>query len=183
GVPWGGAFNPSIPTLDMNDVERVEVLKGAAPVMYGATSFVGVVQLLHYPAGEAANTADVAGGLYGSARGDISLAPPSTPDFRQSLALDGQSIGFADRRESVSDGQLLYRAALDIGPGTLRIDADTTVVRDIPPSPVLRIGTNFVTPPNANFNPADAVIDENRYHGDLGWTQKTGVGDWDSLFS
>lgn len=53
GVPWGGAFNPAISTLDMNDIDRVEVLKGAAPVMYGATSFVGVVQFLHYPAGQA----------------------------------------------------------------------------------------------------------------------------------
>ena len=46
GVPWGGAFNPMITTLDMNDVQRIEVLKGAAPVMCGATSFVGVVQTI-----------------------------------------------------------------------------------------------------------------------------------------
>lgn len=185
GVPWGGAFNPSIPTLDMNDVERVEVLKGAAPVMYGATSFVGVVQLLHYPAGEAANQADIAGGAYGSARGDISLVLPSTSDFRQSLALDGQGVGFADSRESVSDGQFLYRAALAIGPGTLRMDAATTIDRDAPPSPVLRAGTGLaaVTPINANFNPANAAIDNNTYHGDIGWTQPTGVGAWDSLLS
>ena len=185
GVPWGGAFNPSIPTLDMNDVERIEVLKGAAPVMYGATSFVGVVQLLHYPAGEAANTAGIAAGLYGSARGDISLTLPSTSAFRQSLALEGQSTGFADRRENVSDGQSLYRAAFDIGPGTLRIDADTTIERDVPPSPVLRAGTGLaaVTPLNANFNPADAAIDNNTYHGDIGWSQPTGIGAWDSLIS
>src|ERR1043165_5816602 len=30
GIPWGGAFNPSISTLDLNNVERIEVLKGAA---------------------------------------------------------------------------------------------------------------------------------------------------------
>src|ERR1700752_4814150 len=69
GVPWGGAFNPMITTLDFNDVSRVEVLKGAAPVMYGATSFVGGVQALHSPAGEAANQVDIAYGTYGSARG------------------------------------------------------------------------------------------------------------------
>src|SRR5215468_1492282 len=39
GIPWGGAFNPAITSLNLNDVERIEVLKGAAPVMYGATSF------------------------------------------------------------------------------------------------------------------------------------------------
>ena len=56
-VPWGGAFNPAITTLNLNDVQRVEVLKGAAPVMFGATSFVGVVHVLHYPAGEASDVA------------------------------------------------------------------------------------------------------------------------------
>src|SRR5207237_4968136 len=123
GVPWGGAFNPALSTLDMNNVERIEVLKGAAPVMYGATSFVGVVQVLHYPAGKAANQVDLEAGSYGSARGDLSLVLPSSGDVRESLALDGQSIGFTDKRENVSDGQLLYRSALDIGPGTLRVDA------------------------------------------------------------
>ena len=55
GVPWGGAFNPAIPALNFDDVQRIEVLKGSAPVAFGATSFVGVIQVLHYPAGEAAN--------------------------------------------------------------------------------------------------------------------------------
>jgi outer membrane receptor protein involved in Fe transport len=49
GVPWGGAFNPMISTLNLNDVERIEVLKGAAPVMFGATSFIGVIHVLHQP--------------------------------------------------------------------------------------------------------------------------------------
>src|SRR6266566_4191439 len=40
GVPWGGAFNPAITSLSLTDVERIEVLRGPAPVTYGATSFV-----------------------------------------------------------------------------------------------------------------------------------------------
>src|SRR5215469_11966774 len=73
-VPWGGAFNPAITTLNLNDVERVEVLKGSAPVMYGATSFVGVVQVLHYPAGQASQQASIAVGSYGSARAAAAFA-------------------------------------------------------------------------------------------------------------
>src|SRR5215475_1676326 len=34
GVPWGGAFNPALTTLDLNDIERVEVMRGPAPVTY-----------------------------------------------------------------------------------------------------------------------------------------------------
>jgi prepilin-type processing-associated H-X9-DG protein len=185
GIPWGGAFNPAISTVDLNDVDRIEVMKGSAPVMYGATSFVGVVQILHYPAGQAAQQMDVGVGSYGSARGDLSMVLPGTDTFRESLSLDGESVGFADKRENVSDGQFLYRAADDIGSGTLRFDTDLTFVHDVPPSPVIRIGTGItpLIPINANFNPADAEISENKYQGDIGWTQPTALGTWDTLAS
>src|SRR5947209_13960755 len=51
GVPWGGAFNPALPSLDLANVDRIEILRGSAPVMYGATSFLGVVHVIHPPAG------------------------------------------------------------------------------------------------------------------------------------
>jgi iron complex outermembrane receptor protein len=185
GVPWGGAFNPAISTLDLTDVERVEVLKGAAPVMYGATSFVGVVQVLHYPAGEAADWAEAAYGSYDSFRGSAAFALPGSADYAQSLALAGDSLGFADKREQVRDGKLLYRGALQTGRGTLRLDADVTVVDDVPPSPVVRAGMhlNDITPRNANYNPADATIDETRYYLALGYTQTTPLGVWDTTLS
>ena len=47
GVPWGGAFNPALGTLSLDDVERIEVLRGPAPVTYGATSFVGAIHVVH----------------------------------------------------------------------------------------------------------------------------------------
>jgi outer membrane receptor protein involved in Fe transport len=185
GVPWGGAFNPTITSLDLSDVSRVEVLKGAAPVMYGATSFVGVVQVLHYPAGQATNEANVGMGEYGSARGDASFVLPGATNFRQSLSIDGQSLGFSDRREGVADAQLLYRSALDAGAGTLTIDADLTIVRDQPPSPINRDGAALTSliPIDANFNPADARIDQNQYHVALGYSRTTPLGQWDTLVS
>src|ERR1019366_10171982 len=47
GIPWGGAFNPAIASLSLRDVERIEVLRGPAPVTFGATSFVGVIHVVH----------------------------------------------------------------------------------------------------------------------------------------
>src|SRR5579862_3965344 len=91
GVPWGGAFNPAITTFDLNDVQRIEVLKGAAPVMFGATSFVGVVQALHYPAGQASNEVDIAYGNHDSWSGSAALALPQSGDYKQSFAIDGQN--------------------------------------------------------------------------------------------
>jgi iron complex outermembrane recepter protein len=185
GVPWGGAFNPGITTLDFNDIERIEILKGSAPVMYGATSFVGVVHAIHYPAGEAANEADAAYGNYGSVKGSTSFVLPQVGDWRESLAADGESLGFADAREIVSNEHALYRGEGDLGPGKLRVDADLTFVRDVPPSPVIRVGTGLttLTPINANFNPADAKIDEDKYHLAVGYSLPTAWGAWDTLAS
>jgi len=184
-IPWGGAFNPAITTLDLNDVERIEVLKGAAPVMYGATSFVGVVQVLHYPAGEASNTADLALGSYGSARGSAAFALPAWQGYRHSFSAEGESIGFADAREKVSDGHLRYRGALALGGGELRLDANLSIVRDVPPSPLIRVGGALtpLTPLNANFNPADAAINEDEYQLAIGYSLTTSWGKWDTLVS
>ena len=184
-VPWGGAFNPAITTLNLNDVQRIEVLKGAAPVMYGATSFVGVVHVLHYPAGQASNTADVALGSYGSVRGSAAFVLPEWDGYRHSFAADAEHLGFADDREKVSDGQLLYRGALKLGAGELRLDANVSIVRDVPPSPVIREGTALTTrtPLNANFNPADAALDENKYQLAIGYSLPTSWGTWDTLAS
>lgn len=185
GVPWGGAYNPAITTLNLTDVERVEVLKGAAPVMYGATSFVGVIHAIHYPAGSAANEADVAYGNYGSWRAAVSGALPTIGGLRQSIAVDGERVGFADPRESVADGRALYRAALDVGGGELTLDIDLTHVHDVPSSPVLRVGDGLTaaTPINANFNPADARIDEDKYHVAVGYSLPTAWGRWETLAS
>jgi len=37
GVPWGGALQPGGSDPGSHDVERIEIMKGAAPVMFGAT--------------------------------------------------------------------------------------------------------------------------------------------------
>jgi outer membrane receptor protein involved in Fe transport len=58
-------------------------------------------------------------------------------------------------------------------------------VRDAPPSPVLRSGPALatVTPMDANFNPEDARIDEDKYHLAVGYTLPTEHGSWDTLVS
>jgi len=185
GVPWGGAYNPTIPDLNFNDVQRVEVLKGSAPVAFGATSFVGVIQVLHYPAGEAENDIEAAAGNYDSWRANGSIALPDWGDWQQSLAADFETLGFADKREDVKDEHLLYRAATPLGAGTLRLDANVSIVSDVPTSPVVREGDALtaLTPLNANYNPANAKIDERRLQASLGYEAPTAFGEWSTLVS
>jgi len=185
GVPLGGAFNPAIPDLDLTDVERVEVLKGSAPVIYGATAFVGVVQVIHYPAGQAANQADVGYGSFDSWYGSASLALPALGDFQQSIAIDAKRDGYSDPRENVRNGRVLYRLGGALLGGTTRFDADIDIMRSVPPSPVELEGTALttLTPLDANYNPLDAAINENHYHGVLGYAHDTPLGAWDTTAS
>ena len=185
GVPWGGAFNPSISTLDLNDVQRIEVLKGAAPVMYGATSFVGVIHVIHYPAGQAANRVDASAGSYGSSRGSASFVLPSIGAYQQSIAVGAEDLGFADKRESVKDVRMLYRGSAPWDGGTFQFDANLTLGHNTPPSPIVRDGAHLTsrTPINANYNPADGRIEEHRYQIRLGYSRPTPLGLWESTAS
>lgn len=184
-VPLGGAFNPAIPDLNLTDVDRIEVLKGSAPVVYGATAFVGVIHVIHYPAGQAANKLSISGGSHDSWRGSASFALPKMGGIEQSIAVSGRSDGFDDPRERVKSAQALYRAAAPLAGGRVRFDFDYSVLRSVPGSPVELEGTALTnqTPLDANYNPLDARIDEDRAHGVLGYTVATPLGDWETTAS
>ena len=170
GVPWGGAFNPDIATLDMQNIDRIEVLPGAAPVMYGATSFVGVIHVIHREAG-APGSARASIGNYRSGAAAVSLPLSQSPDLRQSLNLSYDKRGFRDRGTNFDRSHAQYRLASDLAGGTLRFDADVTVLHQDPASPHVRVGPVLspVTPLDANYNPRNGKLDQNRYHGVLGF--------------
>ncbi len=53
GIPAGGAFIPQVEAISLNNVERIEVMRGAAPVYFGTTAFAGTINVIHYAAGSA----------------------------------------------------------------------------------------------------------------------------------
>jgi iron complex outermembrane recepter protein len=185
GVPSGGAFNPALTTLDLTNVERIEVMRGSAPVMYGATSFVGVIHVIHYAAGTAEQRAWIGGGRFGSAEGGVSAALGAIGSWQQSLTVNGELRQLADDDAQVERGHLLYRAGGGLGDGTGRFDADLTVLRQAPDSPVVREGAALTTqtPLDANHNPSDARFEETRLQLNGGYRAHTDVGEWDTLVS
>ncbi|MCK9386382.1 MAG: TonB-dependent receptor [Nevskia sp.] len=185
GVPWGGAFNPATATVNLNDVERIEVVRGAAPVLYGATSFVGVIHVIHYAAGQSENRIHVGGGRFGSVNGGLSTSLPSLGGYEHSFSIDGERRQFSNKPEDASTGHLLYRGASALGAGKFRVDADITLQAQFPDSPVVREGPALtaLTPLDRNFNPSNAKLDENRYHFALGYTLPTLIGAWDTTAS
>src|SRR5207245_3146244 len=84
-VPWGGAFNPALTSVSLEDVDHVEVLRGPAPVMYGATSFVGVLHIVHRPPADRTREASATLGSYGSGKGLLGVALPRWSGFDSRL--------------------------------------------------------------------------------------------------
>src|ERR1041384_5601401 len=108
-VPWGGALNPALASLSMRDVERVEVLRGPAPVTYGATSFVGVIHVVHTAAAADARYLAATGGAYGSGSAAVDLSLGSSGAWKSRASADFDRRGFKDDRTSYDRGHALWR--------------------------------------------------------------------------
>ncbi|MGE5236958.1 MAG: TonB-dependent receptor [Acidobacteriota bacterium] len=185
GVPWGGAYNPDLATVDLTDVDRIEILRGAAPVMYGATSFVGVIHVIHRPAGAPGGSAQLSAGSYGSGSAALSVPLPPSGGYRQSLSITGEKQGFKDDRTEFSRGLLLYRGAGAAGAGTFRIDLNVAGVRQKPASPSPRTGKVLdpLVPIDSNQNPRGSKIDEDRFSLVAGYDQPVASGAWSTTLS
>lgn len=179
GIPAGGVFTPALTSLDISNVKRIEVLKGAAPVSYGATSFVGVINVVHYAAGEGPTT--LAAGVGSRSSYHASFASPltsNTSTWRSSLLLNAEKQELSADRAQFERAHLLSRNAAELGTGEFTADADISLVRQKPVSPHLREGKTLSerTPLDANYNPHGAKLDENREQLALGYVVDSGLG-------
>ncbi len=181
GVPWGGAFNPDLATLDLTNVDRIEVLRGAAPVLYGATSFVGVIQIIHRKPADTPATARAWGGSYGSFGAAVTAPLVGTGKLQQSISAGYDDVGFRDDRAGFRRGHVLWSGARETADGGhLRLGLDLTALRQDPASPHPRIGSSLtdLVPLDANQNPRDAKLDQNRFHFVIGYDRELDLGDW-----
>jgi iron complex outermembrane receptor protein len=164
GVPWGGAFNPALSTLSLEGVERIEVQRGAAPVLYGATSFVGVIHVIRSLPENAQGAARLTLGSHGSGGAGVSLRLPSWSGVDSSLIADHDKQGFDDPRTSFTRNHLLWRNRMQAENGVFRFDLEGTAVDQQPASPFPRVGTSLTdqVPLDANHNPAGAFLNDRR---------------------
>ena len=185
GVPWGGAFNPALSTLDLRDVERIEVQRGPAPVMYGATSFVGVIQVIRRPPGGKGGRVAASGGSYSSGSAALSAALPTWAGFGSSVSGDFERQGFEDDRTSFKKGHLLWRNRRTWGESAFHFDLDGTWLRQQPASPTPRKGKVLtpLVPIDSNQNPEGAFLDEDRYFFNVGFDRALSLGTWATTVS
>lgn len=163
-IPWGGAFNPALTTLNLRDVERIEVLRGPAPVIYGATSFVGVIHIVHKAAAAEHSDFSARGGAFASGGASIDLALPSSGAWKSRLSADVDRQGFKDERTSFQRGHANYRGARTATDRKMWLSADLNWLNQNPASPHVREGAalSTATPLDANYNPANAFLNDTR---------------------
>jgi outer membrane receptor protein involved in Fe transport len=181
GVPWGGAFNPATPSVDLNGVERIEVLRGAAPVMFGATSFVGVIHVIHHAPDAIPAAAGASVGSHGSYGFSAATPLPALGRYRQGLVATFERRGFEAERAYFDRYHALYRGERALRDARLRVDGDVSIVNQDPGgSLLLRDGTTLhrELPRNANFNPAGAQLDQQRFHLAFGLDGEEGGRPW-----
>ncbi len=186
GVPWGGSFNPALTTLDLNDIERIEVVRGPAPVTYGATSFVGVIHIVHKDTAAKERSLTVRGGSYGTFGVQFSTPVPLSGKWSSRLSLDAQREGFSDDRTNYRRGHALWRVGRK-GNGANRawFNFDMNWLNQDPASPRVRDGSSLtpLVPVDANNNPNGSFLNDRRFTGAAGFDRSVGSGTWSGTVS
>ncbi len=181
GVPWGGAFNPALSTLSLTDVDRIEVIRGPAPVTYGATSFVGVIHVVHKGTESGERTLTLRGGSYASGGGSFSTPIPLLGDWKSRLTVEGERQGFSDDRTAYRRGHGQWRVdrgAIDSGRAWFNFDINW--LDQDPASPRNREGATLspLVSIDSNYNPANGFLNDHRGTIQGGYDKKVGDGQW-----
>jgi iron complex outermembrane receptor protein len=91
GVPVGGPFNPSLAQIAVDDIERIEIVKGPQGTLHGVSAFAGMVQVFTEHANEKRGSLTLGGGdftnFHGGARAHHEV---------NGWALDGALSGLRD---------------------------------------------------------------------------------------
>ncbi|MBE7942483.1 MULTISPECIES: TonB-dependent receptor [Ramlibacter] len=185
GIPAGGAFLPQFEAVNLNNVERIEILRGMAPVYFGTTAFAGTVNVVHYPAGKAASAMTLTYGSFGAAGVEGSTVL-STGELKQSISGALESQPDSNPRSGFKRAEATYRMAMPLAGGVVRVDLSALALRQKPgsPSPVDnagRLGAGL--PVDFNQNPADARLNTERYQLVLGYNRRLAIGDWGTTVS
>jgi iron complex outermembrane receptor protein len=186
GIPAGGAFVPQVAAISLNNVERIEVLRGATPVYFGTTAFAGTINVIHYAAGHADRAASLRYGSYNPTGADVATVL-STGRVRQSFSAEVSDDKLSDPRARYGRARGSWRLATELGGGTVQADVDVLGLRQKPnsPQPIDDATGQFTTqlPVDFNQNPANAKLDTNRYNFVLRYDRPLSFGRWGNSVS
>jgi outer membrane receptor protein involved in Fe transport len=104
GVPVGGPFNPSLTQIPVQDIDRIEIVKGPQGTLYGVSAFAGTVQVFTRSSESGLLHASAGGGSFSSWHGAASIHKEISEATKLYLSLGTQrSVGWQDRTRSEDD--------------------------------------------------------------------------------
>jgi outer membrane receptor protein involved in Fe transport len=187
GVPWGGPFNPATSALNLSDIDRVEVLRGPAPVMYGATSFVGVIQVVHKNSALNQRSLNLWGGSYSTGGGSFSTPIPMSQNWTSRLTLEGQNQGYSNQRTSYARGHGIWNVEHKTSATNYQfLNIDINWLNQNPYTPRPRSGGTLDPNvlPDSNQNMAGAFLNDHRFSFYGGLNREVGNGyEWSTTVS
>ena len=127
GVPVGGPFNPLLSQISVEDIDRIEIVKGPQGTLYGVSAFAGMIQVFT-KSGSKGTEVGVSGGSFSTGR----LYASHTADIGAAkLRLFGsfeRSDGWQDRTDYKGDRGGLRLDTPVFGAGKLSVTFD--LIRD-----------------------------------------------------
>jgi iron complex outermembrane receptor protein len=128
GVPVGGPFNPSLAQIPIEDVDRIEIVKGPQGTLYGVSAFAGMVQVFTRTTEVGRGHVAVGGGAFSQGHGSFGWG--RSLDSGIDLRLNGsyaRSDGWQDRTK---DDVYRGTATLSRSVGRSSVALDLIAFRD-----------------------------------------------------
>ena len=102
GVPVGGPFNPSLAQVNIEDIDRIEIVKGPQGTLYGVSAFAGMIQVFTRNA-EKGTEVRLSGGTFSQGRASLAhTAELGSARLRLFGSFD-RSHGWQDRTDNRDD--------------------------------------------------------------------------------
>jgi len=119
GVPVGGPFNPSLSQIDVEDIDRIEIVKGPQGTLYGVSAFAGMIQVFTRTPREGTE-ARISGGSFSEGRVYLShSAKVGSAKLRVFGSFD-RAKGWQDRTD-YRDDRGGFRLEAPVGKGSLSV--------------------------------------------------------------
>ena len=108
GVPVGGPFNPSLAQIPVEDIDRIEIVKGPQGTLYGVSAFAGMIQVFTRHPKTAGGSLTLGGGSFSDKHGNLSY---TASQGDQTIRL----FGSMDRNKGWQDGTDVSSDRLSLG--------------------------------------------------------------------
>ncbi|MGZ5381218.1 MAG: TonB-dependent receptor, partial [Thermoanaerobaculia bacterium] len=127
GVPAGGPFNPSLAQIPVEDIDRIEIVKGPQGTLYGVSAFAGMIQVFTRHSKEAGGSLTLGVGSFSDKHGNLSYTASQGDQTIHLFGTMGRNKGWQDGTDVSSD-----RLSLGFSKRTKEGSVDVTVgvVRD-----------------------------------------------------